>query len=80
MKTGKQIVDEFTQQSLHADYCLETEIDKAIFDAQMIERRRIHEGINALIKSGPLTGNGTDETAERNGIILAANHVFNCGL
>lgn len=31
------------------------------------------ETVNALIKPGQLQGNGWDKTAERNGIILAAN-------
>lgn len=32
--------------------------------------------VNALIKRGPLQGNGWDKTAERNGIILAANAIL----
>ncbi len=32
--------------------------------------------INARIKHGPLSGNGTDETAERNGLILASNIIM----
>lgn len=31
------------------------------------------EAINALIKPGPLQGDGIDKTAERNGLIFAAN-------
>ncbi len=32
--------------------------------------------VNALIKQGDLPGNGCDETAERNGLILAANAIL----
>lgn len=34
------------------------------------------ETISALIKPGELSGNGCDKTAERNGLILAANTLF----
>lgn len=33
------------------------------------------ERVSALIVPGPLEGNGWDPTAQRNGIILAANHI-----
>lgn len=33
------------------------------------------EAVNALIKPGDLGGNGCDKTAERNGLILAANAI-----
>lgn len=33
------------------------------------------EEINALIKFGKLDGNGSDKTAERNGLILAFNEI-----
>lgn len=33
------------------------------------------EEINALIKRGPLDGNGCDKTAERNGLVLAFNEI-----
>jgi hypothetical protein len=39
------------------------------------ERRKCWEEVSALIQSGPLPGNGCDETAQRNGLILAANHL-----
>jgi hypothetical protein len=39
------------------------------------ERRKCWEEVNALIQPGRLSGNGCDETAQRNGIILAANHL-----
>lgn len=39
----------------------------------MADRVAAWEAINALIKVGPLPGNGCDETAQRNGLILAAN-------
>jgi len=31
--------------------------------------------INAMIVRGPLPGNGTDKTAQRNGLILASNAI-----
>jgi hypothetical protein len=34
------------------------------------------ETVNAMIKKGPLQGNGCDDTAQRNGIILAANALY----
>lgn len=37
------------------------------------ERNRCWEEINALIKHGDIGGNGWDQTAQRNGLILAAN-------
>jgi len=33
------------------------------------------DAVNALIKEGPLPGNGWDKQAERNGLILAANTI-----
>lgn len=39
------------------------------------ERRRCWEEINAMIEKGPLGGNGWDPTAQRNGLILAANQM-----
>jgi uncharacterized SAM-dependent methyltransferase len=33
------------------------------------------EAIGKLIKPGDLAGNGTDKTAERNGLILAYNEI-----
>ena len=41
------------------------------------ERRKILEKINECIKPGDLQGNGFDKTAERNGLILAANIIHN---
>lgn len=38
--------------------------------------REVWDGINAMIKYGDLGGNGCDETAQNNGVILAANFVF----
>jgi hypothetical protein len=32
--------------------------------------------VNALIKHGPLPGNGCDLAAERNGLVLAANAIL----
>ena len=32
--------------------------------------------VNAMIVHGPLPGNGTDKTAQRNGLVLAANALF----
>jgi len=44
------------------------------------ERNRIWIEINTHIKSGSLGGNGTDKTAERNGLILASNIIHGMGL
>lgn len=40
------------------------------------ERRRCWEEISAMIEKGPLRGNGWDPSAQRNGLILAANKLF----
>lgn len=37
------------------------------------ERKAAWEAVNALIVPGDIGGNGTDPTAQRNGIVLAAN-------
>lgn len=37
------------------------------------ERQAAWEAVNKWIKQGPLPGNGCDEQAQRNGMILAAN-------
>lgn len=39
------------------------------------ERRKCWDQINAHIKHGELPGNGMDQTAERNGLVLACNIV-----
>lgn len=44
-----------------------TDYQKALWDCW--------KEIHGLIKEGELQGNGVDETAERNGIIKAANHI-----
>ncbi len=40
------------------------------------ERRRCWEQINAMIVPGPLSGMGIDPSAQRNGLILAANSLL----
>jgi hypothetical protein len=42
-------------------------------DVVRAERRAAWEAVNKHIKMGKLQGNGCDETAQRNGLILAAN-------
>ena len=37
------------------------------------ERQACWDEINYFIKSGPLPGNGCDESAQRNGLVLATN-------
>lgn len=39
------------------------------------ERQKCLDAITAHIKPGPLPGNGLDQTAERNGLVLACNIV-----
>lgn len=54
---------------------LEMEVDKAAFDARKKEAERLHTGLSQMVKTGELPGNGTDKTAERNGIIVALNYI-----
>ena len=44
-----------------------------------IERRRIWEKVNDAIKKGHLEGNGCDDQAQRNGMVLAANIIKSDG-
>jgi len=44
------------------------------------ERRKIWNEINKNIKSGTLAGNGCDDSAQRNGLIMAANIIFDLGI
>lgn len=39
------------------------------------ERRKCWAEINKCIVQGPLPGNGWDKSAERNGLVLAANQI-----
>ncbi len=41
--------------------------------AVLAERLATLEAVNALIKDGPFKGNGYDDLAQNNGVILAAN-------
>ncbi len=43
---------------------------------QEAQRLEDWKAVNALIRPGNLGGNGCDQTAQRNGIILAANTLF----
>lgn len=36
------------------------------------------EAVNAGINRGSLPGNGCDQTAQRNGLVLATNIILNC--
>jgi hypothetical protein len=45
----------------------------AMREAVQAERKAAWEAVNALIVPGDIGGNGTDPTAQRNGIVLAAN-------
>lgn len=51
-------------------------IRDALRNARKDERRACWEALNACIQPGHLSGNGTDKTAERNGLILACNILF----
>jgi hypothetical protein len=44
------------------------------------ERKKMWEQINQHIIKGHLDGNGCDETAQRNGLILATNIIFSFGI
>lgn len=44
------------------------------------ERKKMWEAINSQIVSGDIVGNGTDKTAERNGLILATNIICQYGI
>ena len=44
------------------------------------ERTKCWQSINRWIRLGDLPGNGTDKTAERNGLILAANEIAMMGV
>jgi hypothetical protein len=44
------------------------------------ERRRVWNEINKHIKMGPLQGNGVDATAQRNGLVLATNIIYDLGI
>ena len=44
------------------------------------ERKHVWDEINKDIKYGSLRGNGCDETAQRNGLILATNIIFRLGI
>lgn len=49
----------------------------SVWDAfRQDERQKCWDEINAAIKPGPLPGNGRDQTAERNGLVLASNIVM----
>lgn len=41
------------------------------------ERQRLWDLINSQIPQGKLKGNGFDETAQRNGMIIATNLIMN---
>ena len=57
----------------------ETEQERATLEVELAEASQPEcdcwERVKTLIVEGPLPGNGRDKTAERNGIILAANHI-----
>ncbi len=44
------------------------------------ERTKCWQAINQWIRMGSLQGNGCDETAKRNGLILAANEIAMMGV
>ena len=57
----------------YADALLAELVKPASRAVVIAERRAAWEAITAHIKTGQLQGNGCDETAQRNGLILAAN-------
>ena len=48
----------------------------AMRDAMTEERMKCWNEINVAIKAGPLQGNGCDDTAQRNGLVLASNIIM----
>ena len=44
------------------------------------ERKRVWKEISKHIRPGILPGNGRDKQAERNGLILATNIIFDLGI
>ena len=44
--------------------------------AAKAERQACWDEINSFIKQGPLPGNGCDESAQRNGLVLATNIIM----
>lgn len=52
-----------------------SELESAYERGRSDERREAWESVKSMIVMGQLQGNGRDKTAERNGIILAANRL-----
>lgn len=44
------------------------------------ERRRIWDEINKHIKAGDLQGDGCNDLAQRNGLVMATNIIFQMGI
>jgi hypothetical protein len=65
--------DLYQQACEHADQQLAALAKPGSNQALIEERRAAWESITKHIKLGHLQGNGCDETAQRNGLVLAAN-------
>jgi hypothetical protein len=66
-------------------YCCPKHLQKIkevlnIEDVRRDERKKLWVEVGKYIKSGPLQGDGRDKSAERNGLILAKNIIFNLGV
>lgn len=73
MKTPEEWISE-AEHALPLEPKLSKEIVSAIQnDARHSERIECWQAINAQIKQGNLPGHGIDESAQRNGLVLASN-------
>lgn len=54
--------------------------DTSAEEIQRSERRRMWEAISKQVKPGSLQGTGQDETAKRNGLLLAMNIIKEIGI
>ncbi len=61
------------QLGLAIDESQVKEFEDFIGYIEQCERQKCWDAINAAIDQGQLPGNGTDKTAERNGLVLATN-------
>ena len=51
-------------------------VEDAIQESRRQALQECWEKVNSIIKQGTLPGNGCDETAQRNGLILATNTIM----
>lgn len=51
-------------------------LEHLIAEHKAAERQVCWDEVNSAIKTGPLPGNGCDETAQRNGLVMASNIIM----